>query len=91
MNDNLKLAELLFPNITKTPADMEEMFPPRNLKEGARVTRLAPSPTGFLHFGNLFAGMVAYKTAKVMPFVKSGVSRRYSKYCFVISLNRRQS
>ena len=65
MNDNLKLAELLFPNITKTPADMEEMFPPRNLKEGARVTRLAPSPTGFLHFGNLFAGMVAYKTAKV--------------------------
>lgn len=65
MSDNLKLAELLFPNITKTPADMEEMFPPRNLKEGARVTRLAPSPTGFLHFGNLFAGMVAYKTAKV--------------------------
>ena len=65
MSDNLKLAELLFPNIIKTPADMEEMFPPRNLKEGARVTRLAPSPTGFLHFGNLFAGMVAYKTAKV--------------------------
>ena len=65
MNDNLKLAELLFPNITKSPADMEEIFPPRNLKEGVRVTRLAPSPTGFLHFGNLFAGMVAYKTAKV--------------------------
>ncbi len=65
MSDNLKLAELLFPDITKTPADMEEIFPPRNLKEGARVTRLAPSPTGFLHFGNLFAGMVAYKTAKV--------------------------
>ncbi len=65
MSDNLRLAELLFPDITKTPADMEEMFPPRNLKEGARVTRLAPSPTGFLHFGNLFAGMVAYKTAKV--------------------------
>lgn len=65
MSDNIKLAELLFPNITKTPADMEEAFPPRNLKEGARVTRLAPSPTGFLHFGNLFAGMVAYKTAKV--------------------------
>lgn len=65
MSDNLKLAELLFPNTTKTPADMEEIFPPRNLKEGARVTRLAPSPTGFLHFGNLFAGMVAYKTAKV--------------------------
>ncbi len=64
MSDNLKLAELLFPNITKTPDDMETQFPPRNLKEGARVTRLAPSPTGFLHFGNLFAGTVAYRTAK---------------------------
>ena len=38
---------------------MEAQFPPRNLKEGARVTRLAPSPTGFLHFGNLFTGTVA--------------------------------
>ena len=64
MSDNLKLAELLFPNITETPDDMEAKFPPRNLKEGMRVTRLAPSPTGFLHFGNLFAGTVAYRTAK---------------------------
>lgn len=64
MSDNLKLAELLFPDITKTPEDMEALFPPRELKEGARVTRLAPSPTGFLHFGNLFAGTVAYRTAK---------------------------
>ena len=64
MSDNLKLAELLFPDITKTPDDMEAQFPPRNIKEGARVTRLAPSPTGFLHFGNLFAGTVAYRTAK---------------------------
>ncbi len=64
MSDNLKLAELLFPDITETPDDMEAKFPPRNLKEGVRVTRLAPSPTGFLHFGNLFAGTVAYRTAK---------------------------
>ncbi len=61
---NKKLADLLFPNIDKTPQYYEELYPPRNLKEGARVTRLAPSPTGFLHFGNLFTGMVAYKTAK---------------------------
>ena len=64
MSDSLKLSELLFPHITETPDDMEAKFPPRNLKEGARVTRLAPSPTGFLHFGNLFAGTVAYRTAK---------------------------
>ena len=64
MSDSLKLAELLFPDITETPDDMEAKFPPRNIKEGARVTRLAPSPTGFLHFGNLFAGTVAYRTAK---------------------------
>ena len=64
MSDNLKLAQLLFPDISKTPEDMEAQFPPRNLKEGVRVTRLAPSPTGFLHFGNLFAGTVAYRTAK---------------------------
>ncbi len=65
MIDNIKLAQLLFPHITDSPEDMESRFPERQLPEGARVTRLAPSPTGFLHFGNLFAGMVAYKTARV--------------------------
>ena len=65
MDTQKKLAELLFPDITETPADIEARFPERNLKEGARVTRLAPSPTGFLHFGNLFTGTVAYRTAKV--------------------------
>ncbi len=65
MTDNIKLAELLFGEVTQTPEDLEKRFPERGLKEGARVTRLAPSPTGFLHFGNLFAGTVAYKTAKV--------------------------
>lgn len=64
MTDKQKLAQLLFPEITKTPEDYENIYPPRNLPEGARVTRLAPSPTGFLHFGNLFTGMVAYTTAK---------------------------
>lgn len=64
MTNYNELADLLFPDIDKTPEYYEELYPPRALKEGARVTRLAPSPTGFLHLGNLFAGTVAYKTAK---------------------------
>ena len=61
--DYNKLAELLFPQITTTPADMEEKYPPRNLPEGAKVTRFAPSPTGFVHFGGLFPSTVAERLA----------------------------
>lgn len=58
MNDNEKLAEMLFPNITMTPEQYEEKYPPRPLPEGARVTRFAPSPTGFMHMGNMFPAFV---------------------------------
>ena len=64
MTENEKLAQLLFPDIDKTTEYYEEKYPPRSLKEGARVSRFAPSPTGFLHFGNLFSCTIAYKTAK---------------------------
>lgn len=57
------LAELLFPNVNKTPADLEAEFPPRALPEGAKVTRFAPSPTGFVHFGGLFPTTVAERLA----------------------------
>ena len=52
--DNIKLAERLFPEITATPEDIEKKYPKRELPEGARVTRLGPSPTGFMHLGNLY-------------------------------------
>ncbi len=57
------LADLLYPDRTLTPADMEAKYPPRNLPEGAKVTRFAPSPTGFVHFGGLFPTTVAERLA----------------------------
>ena len=57
------LAELLFPNITKTPAELEAQYPPRQLPEGAKVTRFAPSPTGFVHFGGLFPTTIGERLA----------------------------
>ena len=64
MENGKKFAELLFANISKTPEYYENLYPERDLKEGARVTRFAPSPTGFLHFGNLFTCFISYITAK---------------------------
>ena len=61
--DYQRLAELLFPNIDKLPADVEAEYPPRQLPEGAKVTRFAPSPTGFVHFGGLFPTTVAERLA----------------------------
>lgn len=61
--ENEKLAELLFPAITTTPEDMEKRYPPRNLPEGAAVTRFAPSPTGFIHFGGMFPTRVSERLA----------------------------
>ena len=61
--DYEKLAELLFPNIDKTPDYYENLYPARSLPEGARVTRFAPSPTGYLHIGGLFQALVDKMTA----------------------------
>ncbi len=58
MNDFDRLAELLLPNIDKDPSFYEEQYPRRQLAEGVRVTRVAPSPTGYLHLGTLFVSLI---------------------------------
>ncbi len=57
------LAEILFPHVTDTPEQMEEKFPLRNVPEGAVITRMAPSPTGFVHLGNLVQGLTSERMA----------------------------
>ena len=61
--DYQALANLLFPNVTDTPEMLEARFPQRELPEGAVVTRMAPSPTGFVHLGNLVQGLTAERMA----------------------------
>ncbi len=61
--DYKKLAELLFPEIDKTPEYYEELYPKRDLPEGAKVTRLGPSPTGFIHLGNLYGAFADERLA----------------------------
>ncbi len=65
MNELEKMAELLLPEINKTPQYYEELYPVRNLSENARVVRIAPSPTGYLHLGTLFAALINRITATV--------------------------
>ncbi len=56
--DYKKLAELLYPNIDKTIEDYEAIYPERNLEAGIEVCRFAPSPTGRMHMGNLYASFI---------------------------------
>ena len=61
--DNLQLADILFPDVTASPEDMEKRFPERDLPEGACVTRIGPSPTGFVHLGNLYNALIGERIA----------------------------
>ena len=61
--DYNRLAELCLPGIDKTPEYWEKQFPARELKKGAQVTRLAPSPTGFIHLGNLYGALADERIA----------------------------
>ena len=58
-----ELAYLIFPDVNETVDDLEIRYPARNLKEGAKVVRIGPSPTGMMHTGTLFQAMVNRKLA----------------------------
>ena len=58
-----ELSELIYPSLAHTPEDYEAMYPQRDLPEGAMVTRLGPSPTGFIHLGNLYGAFVDERLA----------------------------
>ena len=58
-----EISELIYPSLPHTPEEYETIYPPRYLPEGAMVTRLGPSPTGFIHLGNLYGAFVDERLA----------------------------
>ena len=61
--DFTALAELLFPHIQQTSDEIEAAYGPRELSQEAKVTRMAPSPTGFMHLGNLYGALIDERLA----------------------------
>ena len=61
--NHTQLSELINSDIAKTPEDYEKVYPFRDLPADAKVTRLGPSPTGFIHLGNLFGAFVDERLA----------------------------
>lgn len=62
--NNKDLANLIFPNINKTVEDYEKMYPERNLNSNQKVTRFAPSPTGYMHIGGVYQALIDFMLAK---------------------------
>ncbi len=58
-----QLADWLFPTVETTIDELEQRFPHRDLADGAMITRLGPSPTGFIHIGNLYGAMIDERMA----------------------------
>lgn len=62
--DYTRLSEILYPDVIHDCEYYENKYPERNLHEGAKVTRIAPSPTGFVHFGSIFPALVSERLAR---------------------------
>lgn len=75
--DYRALAERLLPGDYPDLQYYEQLYPPRNLEKGAEVTRLAPSPTGFIHLGNLFVAIANERIAHQSGGILVSSYRRY--------------
>lgn len=62
---NKELANLMYPSVTKTISDYENIYPERNVDDKAVVSRFAPSPTGFVHMGSLLTTFVTIRLQKI--------------------------
>lgn len=61
MTTRKEIADIIFPDVTQTIQDLEKKYPPR---ANPICSRFAPSPTGFLHIGSVYASLVERKFAK---------------------------
>ena len=71
--ENLELANLMFPNVKETIQDYEKKYPERDLPKGVIVSRYAPSPTGFVHMGNMLSCFIESKLPKQSTTKKNQV------------------
>ena len=59
------LIKLIFGENLPSRENIFNKYKTRNLKNGQKVTRFAPSPTGFIHIGNLYSALVNERVAHI--------------------------
>jgi len=64
VEENIKVAQLLFPNVDESVEDILKKYPRRELKENQLVLRFAPSPTGFVHIGSIYTALINEKLVR---------------------------